>query len=661
MSTRTSWHDDVFFGIHYDLHARETDTVLGKELTHENLRTELKKVDPDWIQCDCKGHPGWASWPSKTGPTSPGVVRDSLQIHRDVCKELGIPLGMHYSGVIDAEQVARHPGWAQMDADGARAERTTCRLSPYLREFMIPQMLELIDTYDVDGFWVDGDNWATGLCYCERCQDEFRRRTGIARAPASEKSSNWDAWTAFHRELFVEYVTAYTRAVHERKPDCASCSNWMYSMRMPEPVQAPIDYISGDYMANFGMYRASLEARFISSRGLSWDLMCWGFTRDTSGTGAASVWKTEIHLCQEVTEVLAHGGAVMVYAKPQRTGHLVGWHHDILARVAGFCRARKPFCFKTESASDATILHLPGHYYRENDPCFNYGNAVAPLEGALHVLLENGISTDLINEADAIRRMGRYGLVVVPEQTHLSPELVEALESYASHGGTLVMSGAHLAEEVPALVGVRKAGKELEWEETVHPWGNVFLETGGEAVGVKVPWAHVACTTSETRMTAMRANDPVRDRTEIPAVTVRRVGKGRILAIHGPLFRDYFRGHNPRLRTLLATLLNDLPVDWRVRVQAPPQVEVVARTHDGAMRVNLINKGVSEMTYSERPIVTGVPPVGNIRLSVRLESAPVDVRLQPEDKPLDVEWDPKKSRARITVPELHIHSVVTFS
>ena len=36
----------------------------------------------------------------------------------------------------------------------------TCRLSGYDTELMLPQMLEIVDRYDVDGFWVDGEGAA---------------------------------------------------------------------------------------------------------------------------------------------------------------------------------------------------------------------------------------------------------------------------------------------------------------------------------------------------------------------------------------------------------------------------------------------------------------------------------------------------------------------
>ena len=136
MPTTGKWHDDVFFGIHYDLHAGESDTELGAELTEEHLEERLNAVDPDWIQCDCKGHPGWTSWPTEVGSTSPGVVKDSLRIHRDVTKKLGIKLGMHYSDVWDGRAIELHPEWARMNAVGSRDDRSTCpfRLSVRGRE-----------------------------------------------------------------------------------------------------------------------------------------------------------------------------------------------------------------------------------------------------------------------------------------------------------------------------------------------------------------------------------------------------------------------------------------------------------------------------------------------------------------------------------------------
>src|SRR5919202_783407 len=294
-----NWHEDAFFGIHYDLHASADDTALGKDLTVDHLVERLARVQPDWVQCDCKGHPGYTSWPTTAGSTSPGVVNDGLRIHREATRRLGIRLGVHYSGVWDTRALELHPEWARVDERGQpdgpvrRVPETapsalhsdmTCRLSRYDDELMIPQMLEIIDRYDVDGFWVDGENWASKPCWCARCREEFTRRTGIEDIPTAPGQPYWAEWLAFHRDLFVAHVTAYADAVHARKPGCLVCSNWLYSARQPDPGRAPVDYLSGDFDWAWGSNRAAIEGRVLDGRGLSWDLMAWGFTK----TGAMS-------------------------------------------------------------------------------------------------------------------------------------------------------------------------------------------------------------------------------------------------------------------------------------------------------------------------------------------------------------------------------------
>ena len=656
MADHTShWHDDVFFGLHYDLHANERDTELGATLTLDNLRAELGKVQPDWIQIDCKGHPGWTSWPTKVGSTSPGVVNDSVALHTEVCREMGIRLGMHYSGVIDQRALVQHPEWGAVSADGKVSDRSTCRLSAYRDELMIPQLIELVEVYNVDGFWVDGENWATAPCYCERCTTEFTARTGQTTIPRAAGEDRWDAWLAFHRDLFLEHVTAYTDAVHAVNPDCAVCSNWMYTLRQPEPVAAPVDYISGDYMPNFGAYRAALEARFMAHRGLSWDLMCWGFTKGAQHR--TSVWKTAVHLCQEVTEVLAQGGAVMIYGKPQRAGHLISWHHDILGEVAEFCRARKPWSFATTTASQAAVLHLASHYYHHNQPSFNYGNACEPLEGALHALLETHRSADLLAEETILERMGDYPLVVVPEQTHLSEKLVEALEAHAEAGGTVLLTGAHLAAELPTLVGCEATGEEFNAESHAgKAWGTLFLEHDGEAIGVQSPWAIVKTTTAVVMVHGMADSEPGKDDADVPAVTSRKVGAGRIVAIHGPIFREFYQTHCPRLRSWLKQLIAGFGIEWEVELAGPPQLELVTRHSGDTLLCHLLNRGAGEMTYPQRVIVESVPPLRDVVLKVRRTSDPERVTLQPGGEPLI--WTRQGELVRIVVPEVGIHDVV---
>ena len=647
--TCAGWHDNAFFGIHYDLHANVTDTVLGSELTAEHLRERLSRIRPDWIQCDCKGHPGYTSWPTSVGSTSPGVVRDALRIHRQVTRELGIRLGVHYSGVWDARAIELHPEWARVDKEGRPDARITCPLSGYTTELMIPQMIEVIDRYDVDGFWVDGENWAARPCWCERCRAEFTRRTGIADAPRAPGDPRWEEWLAFHRDLFVEHVTKYAEAIHARKPECLVCSNWMYTARQPEAVGAPVDYFSGDYGHSRSADRAALEGRVLDGRGKSWDLMAWTFTRspDTPNPRAWCV-KTATHLCQEVAEVVALGGAVMVYEVPQRTGWLTGWHHDLIAEVAEFCRARRELCFRSKTVPQAAVLHLADHYYANNDPLFNYGPALQPLEGALHALLETHRSTDVLVWEAAKERLNEYLLVVVPEQTRLSDEVADALEAFARDGGHVLLSGAHLSRERPSLVGARPRGDPLP--------GVGYLPVGERAASAFGEWQPVSPVgDSEAWEWLLSQQEPTRNRTDRVVAVRRPVGKGEIVSIHGPLFRNYFFGHSPLLRQFIDRLVRRMRIPWLATLDAPPRLEMILRRKEGQLLVNLINRGAGELV-PHRPIIEELPPVRDAVLHIRRDAPPREVSALPETPPL--RWSHADGVTTIHV-QVHIHTVIS--
>lgn len=649
MSDRRNWHEDVFFGIHYDLHAKATDTELGAEVTAEHLRERWSAIRPDWVQCDCKGHPGYTSWPTAVGSTSPGVVKDALRIHRDVTAEMGIRLGMHYSGVIDNRALELHPEWGAVNAKGERSNRSTCRLSPYADELMIPQLLELIDNYDVDGFWVDGENWGSQPCWCDACKAAFTARTGIAEIPTEAGQPHWAEWLAFQRDLFCEYVTKYTDAVHARKPECLVCSNWMYTIRQPEPVTVPVDYLSGDYTPNWGAARAALEARMLDCRGITWDLMVWGFTRNYQIPTSPWAMKTAVHLKQEVAEVVALGGAVMVYTKPHRSGWLTGWEHEIIGETADFCRERKAACFRSTTASEAAVLHLDSHYYTCNDPLFNYGNAIQPVEGALNALLETHRSTDLLTEEAALSRLGDYKLVVVPEQTNLSKPLQAALRKFVTAGGELILSGAHLAQELPELVGCTPGPAAETVQIAVR--GECAQLAG--AWTLPVPQPRTKVWNGDCRNLEPSLEDETR-----PVITSRRLGKGRVVAIHGAFFQNYYAMHFPRIRACFEDLVADLDIDWTVELAAPSWIEVICRRQNGALMVNLLNRGTGETLSPQRTIVEDLPPVEIVTVAVRKPTPPCSVVLEPDGTPLP--WNYADGIVGVTLPAVRIHDIVAI-
>jgi len=641
-----NWHADAFFGLHYDLHPNASDTELGRETTYEHIREQLEKVKPDFVQYDCKGHPGWAGYPTEVGSPSPGIVNDALKIWRDVTRDMGIPLSIHYSGVWDTRAVELHPDWANVGANGKANKNYTCPLSPYTEELLIPQLLEVVEKYGIDGMWVDGENWASLPCWCDRCQGEFSKRTGVETIPKKRGDEHWADWLAFHRDLFVEHVTKYANAVHAKDPSVMVCSNWLYSVRQPEPVVAPVDYLSGDFSPSFGADRACAEARFIASRGKPWDLMAWSFLRTG---GLPWVTKTVPHLCQEMAVVLAQGGAVFIYDNPQRSGRLTSWHQDILAQVAAFCRKRQAYTHKSETIPQVALLHSQSFYYRNNQPLFNFAHANEPMEGALHALLENGYSVDILNEDDLLDRMDQYPLVVAAEQQGLPARVCGALDAYVERGGRLLLTGSHVAAEHGALAGVEPAEDGLI---------GGYVPAGNGCVSAGTVWRKVKLGPAEEVAPLLYQQEPALNPAGTSAATVRTSGQGRVAAIHGDVCRAYNAGHYPGLREFIGDVTAALDAPGLARVRGPWWIEMAARKKDGRTLIQFVNRSSAGTLSPNRHMVESVPGTGPFTVTVPLKEKPARCYLAPDEAGLNWSWKDGVLTAEIS--GLAIHNVLVI-
>ena len=151
---------DSFFGLHMDFHANPNNETIGQTLTEDAIRNICRTLKPDFIQIDCKGHPGITSYPSELGNAAPSFSFDPLELWRRVTKEEDVALYMHYSGVYDAAYCRLHPEECPVDIKGAPIRDFVRPNGKYADDLLIPQLLELAEKYEVDGAWIDGDCWA---------------------------------------------------------------------------------------------------------------------------------------------------------------------------------------------------------------------------------------------------------------------------------------------------------------------------------------------------------------------------------------------------------------------------------------------------------------------------------------------------------------------
>jgi hypothetical protein len=636
---------DAFFGLHFDLHPQATDTSLGADVSEENIRALLERVKPDYVQYDCKGHAGWAGYPTAVGWASPGIVKDSLAVWRKATRDLGVGLFIHYSGVWDSKAIAEHPGWARIDAAGKRDANATSVFGPYVDELLIPQLNEVAEKYGLDGVWADGECWAAQLDYSPRALAAWKQETGYKDAPKDRSDPRWLEWKMFHRRAFERYLVHWTDAVHAANPALQLTSNWMYTSFAPKPVEVKLDFLSGDYSPGLSVDRARVEARYLASTGMPWDLMAWGFDK---GKDLGWSIKPANHLMQEAAVVLMQGGGFQIYHQPTRSGHVV---EPIIAQeeaVAAFCRARQDVSHKSATVPQVALLLSSESFWDKSDAVFSpWGDVFLELEGALHALLNLHYSVDILAEHQLLPRLKEYPLVVVPDSPKLTNEFRQALTDYAVDGGSLLLLGEKCARLFEPVLGATLVGAPAK----------TGVELGSPANGVTNAdgvWQKVALTTAQAAGHRFPTRDTRKDG-EI-AATINAFGKGQVGAVYGPVASIYFRSHHPWLRELIGGLAASLFPDPLIKVEGPPGLDISVRTtRDGRLSVHLLN--TTGMPLPDRYGFTDfVPPLEGIKLAVRVRARPKAVTWVPDGGPLNWSWS--DGVLRVTVPRLEIHGVV---
>jgi hypothetical protein len=637
---------DAFFGLHFDLHPQESDTSLGADLSETNIRGLLERVRPDYVQYDCKGHAGWAGYPTAVGWPSPGIIKDSLAVWRKATRDVGVGLFIHYSGVWDTKAIIEHPDWARVDADGKRDPNATSVFGPYVDELLIPQLKEVTAKYDLDGVWADGECWAARLDYSPRALAAWTRETGFPDAPKERSDPRWLEWKMFHRRAFERYLSHWIDAVHASNPALQLTSNWMYTTFAPKPVEAKLDFLSGDYSPSLSVDRARVEARYLASTGMPWDLMAWGFDK---GQGLNWSIKPAEQLMQEAAVVLMQGGGFQIYHAPTRSGYIV---EPIIAqeeKVAAFCRARQAVSHKSTSVAQVALLLSNESYGDSSDAVFSPGgDDYTELEGALHALLNLHYSVDILAEHQLQPRLRDFPLIVVPDSHKLTEDFRRALTAYVEQGGSLLLLGEKSARLFAALLGAELEGPPVQRTAELGSAGGV---TSADGI-----WQKVRLTTGQAAGFIYPTRD-VRANGEV-AATVNVFGKGKVASVYGPLGAVYFRSHHPWLREFVGQLVTGLFPNPAVTVEGPPTLDMALRkTADGRLSVHLLN--TTGMPLPDRYGFTDfIPPLEHITLTIKTAERPTSVVWVPDGGRL--EWSWADGWLKVTVPRLAIHGIIVW-
>lgn len=660
---------DCFFGVHFDFHASDDCTNIGEGTTPEQIQYMLDVIKPDFVQCDCKGHPGMTSYETKVGTSAPGFAKDNLQIWRDVTANAGIPLFLHYSGVFDMAATRQHPQWAIVDEQGNVSRDYTCLKSGYSDGLLIPQICEVIEKYDVDGVWVDGEAWAVKPDYSEAFLNAFHKDTGCNSVPKSADDPDYEVYMNYLRKSFLQYLRHYTSEIHKKHPHFQIASNWAFSTYIPEAVSADVDYLSADYNPIDSYNTARFESRYLACQGLPWDIMGWSFI--VSPVENVPSTKSVCQISREAAVPLSLGGGFQVYVQQKRDGSLEKWMLPIVGEVSKFCNARKQMCFRGENVPQVAVLLSTYNYYKTARRPLHPDKEYLALRGITQALLDSQLSVQLISEHHLQADLMRYPVLVLPETGYLTQETVDMLRRYMAAGGHLIAVGPLAAqyfaedagvslcrpfseEEYKRLANCLTVDELHEAEKTMSIDTKRYLYTNGWLTGLESLSCAVTAN-ADTQVVGLLYGGNGTDGPSTPAATSRKVGKGTCTCVWVNLGEKYLMAQRFMVRDFLGDLVNRVFTPM-VRVTGSHLLDVNISRKDGQLLVHMINTSGShgsEHTY----IYDEITPLRNVGITIDCPVCPAKVETVPA---APITWHWQDGTVYLQLEELDIYTIIAL-
>lgn len=615
------------FGLHFDYHA-QNNYPIGETTNIEDIEQYLIDAKPDFVQCDCKGHPGLSSYPTKVGTPAKGMVKDNLRIWSDACKKHNIPLYVHYSGVWDMEYVKNHPDDRELNAEGKPYDHSVSLFGNYDKDLLIPQLKELITEYGIAGAWVDGEIWAMHRDYSEKAK------------PFLWEGITEEEHSALMREKFFEHIRNYVKATHETDPNFKITSNWLYSSYAPEKPAIDVDFLSGDFDPNNSTDTSRFESRCLAHQGKPWDLMSWSFCINTYAE------KPAVQLCQEAATVLTLGGGYQAYIMQNKDGSARRYRGDRFKVLSQFCRDRE-MLYGKKPLAQIGLLYSADSFYKMAD-VFNDRGAKEHLKGTLNALLDCQYTVDMLLEY-RLSEAHKYDMIVVPQWKYISDDNKQKLLDYANNGGKLIVIGHECCSQFGKLAGADLGEKVIMNYCYLKDNTDLFAHFADYFDNQSDPDCQIPILDLKKGEGGLYLWPDLRY-WSYPSYRTDSYGKGSITYIPFDLGSFYFHSCNFIYQNYLTEVLNGLSAPF-VKLNAK-RVDITMQENDGGVYLNLVNmnQGRNNLTYN---VYDEVPPVYNLEIKINKAYSKVSMPLG-EQFTYSVSGD----TTTVKMDKLDIHTII---
>jgi len=429
--------------IHLDFHTSPFIPGVGADFDPDAFAQTMAEAHVNSVTIFAKCHHGMCYYPSKHGKVHPHLQRkDMLGETIEALHRRGIRAPI-YTTVVWEENVAdEHPEWRQMFADGrfaqlaASADMQTVQpgrwrfnnfAHPDYQDYFEAHLAEILDNYEVDGFFIDILFFYGGACFSEASRKK-REKLGLSR---DDDRTN----ALFESAMQLEFGNRFTRFIHGRAPKASIFYNssnraWVdhregWSPRTRLQTHAEIESLPSGFWGYFHFPRLARQAMLWEDRpflGMTGRFQkMWG---DFGGL------KPQAALEYECFRAQALGGGCSVGDQMYPGGTLDHGAYRMIGHVYRQIEEAEPFYAGTKPCPQGAVLLAA-------NPGMDEGLAGQSEEGAVLMTEESHYDVAVVDDG---QDFAPFEFLVLPDSTPATPELKDKLERYHRDGGKLILS-----------------------------------------------------------------------------------------------------------------------------------------------------------------------------------------------------------------------------
>lgn len=431
-----------FRQVHLDFHTSAGCEDVGVHFDPEAFAKAVKAGHVDSMTIFAKCHHGFSYYPTKVGTTHPNLGFDLMGQQIEALHSAGVRAPIYVSIMWDDLAGEKNPEWIIARKDGGLLIRpplsaqspltggwgwTTLDVSTHYGDYLVAQVEEICDDYDVDGFFFD-------ICfpipnYSPWGQAQMR--------DAGIRLDDEPAVLWFAEEKLARFLDRMSEAVRARTPEATIFYNGTVNPKMARtlPYQTHFEIESLPTSSGlWGYLHYPITARHARTYGRNFLGMTGRFHKAWADFGGL---KTRDQLDYECGTIVAAGGEISVGDQLHPSGALDPAVYRLLGHSFGRIEKLEPWLREATPTAEVGIVSQYEPGYLGSIPMDAY---VADVDGAAQLFLEAAIQFDIVDPE--FGALDRYKALVLPDGIEVDSKLRTRLEDFLDAGGKIITSGA---------------------------------------------------------------------------------------------------------------------------------------------------------------------------------------------------------------------------